>query len=135
VKTYFVVVTLIGLFFDIVGAFFLSAEAIGLERIRLWRKLLFDDPSYVTSTTKTVEMERRASQVNLRRLPLILVFISISVGGYVGGWLSQTIDAGHLTWLPKYSGLAIGILAGAVIGFYSIPFITLILKAGSGFSG
>ena len=129
-KNYLVTATLIGLCLDIVGAFFLSAQAIGLERIQSWKKQYFDNPSYVAGTHKMEEMERRSKETNLRALPFVLVLIATSLGGFIGTWISLGIDSLQLTWLPKHMGL-IGVLLGGAIGAYTIDFIALIFRAAS----
>jgi hypothetical protein len=131
VKPYLAVATIIGLCFDIVGAFFLSAQAIGLDRIQSWKRRFFDNPSYVVGTHSIEEMQSRSKEVNLRALPPMLIFIATSLGAAIGGGLALAIDSLKLPWLPKYLGLAMGVLVGGAIGAYAISFFALIFRAAS----
>lgn len=130
-KTYFVIANLIGLCVEIVGAFFLSAEAIGLRRIQSWRKRYFENASYVASTYSIEERSKRAAEVSLGALPLVLSLIGSSLGAFLGTWIALTIDALQFSWLPKRLGIAVGVLVGAVGGVYTLVTIAFLFRASS----
>jgi hypothetical protein len=110
-----IVSSLIGLCFDIVGAFLLAAEAIGTERIRSWKEHSLDHPGFVLAPHKTAEVQQRAEKLKLRWLPAAAMGISSGIGAGFGSYIALAIkELGAPQWLP-FVGIVLGGLAGAFL--------------------
>lgn len=121
--------SLAGLCFNLIGAFLLAAEAIGLETIHSWQDRVIDRPTNILSTTKTAEMAQRAKTSNLRWLPGAAIGLASGVGSAAGTFAALSLK--HLilpTWFPL-----IGILAGGIAGAFFIDLVVFMLRSASAF--
>jgi len=130
-KYYLVSATLVGLCFDIAGAFFLSAQAIGLDRIRNWRTEYLDISARIAGARKTVEAERLAQHSKVSFLPSALGVIAGFIGSYVGASLALYIKSLNLKLLPSYADLILGMLIGGAIGFYAFDVFSFAFRKAS----
>jgi hypothetical protein len=121
--------SLIGLCFDLAGAFLLAAEAIGLETIRSWKESVLDRPTYILGTPKTPEIAQRAEEHRLRWLPGAAIGLASGIGSAMGTFVALSIkQLGLPSWLP-FLGLVLGGIAGAFV----IDGIVFLLRSASSF--
>jgi len=115
---------LVGLILELAGAFLLAVEAIGIDRIRDWRRLGAERASWVLEPKKTGMMARRSLEARLRWLPTILVGTASGLGAYAGGGLALFVKqhAGP-AWLSILAGLA-----GITVGAFFIDAVVLVLR-------
>lgn len=124
-----VVAMLVGLLLEIIGAFLLAVEAIGLERIRTWRKEYFEAWFHIAKSRQLVDTQRLATELNAKKVPAILVVIVCSFSGGIGTWLIMLFDSLQLTGWLRYAGLFVGFFGGVIIGYYGFPSLALFFKA------
>jgi hypothetical protein len=128
VKTIAVAATLSGLCFDLLGAFLLAAEAIGLDTIRAWRERLLDQPAFILSSSKTVDIARRAQKARLPWVPQLAIGFGSGVGAGVGGFVALALkQTGWSTLAP------LGLIVGGVVGAFSLDAVVSLLRASSSF--
>lgn len=120
---------LIGLCFDLVGAFLLAAEAIGLETIRSWQEKAIDRPIYILGISKAIEMDRRADEMKLSWLPSAAIGLASGIGGAAGLFMALSFkQLGLPSWVPY-----LGILVGGIAGAFFIDLIVFLLRSASRF--
>ena len=117
------ILSLMGLCFDLVGAFFLSAEAIGLATILSWQQRFLERPLHVFRIEGPVETDKIARKLGLRWLPSIVIGLSIFVGVYIGAAIAMFVSNYYGT--PKWVGLIVSFSGGAIAAFITkaIPFL------------
>ena len=122
---YLALCTSTGLLVELLGGFFLAAEAIGLDRIRSWRNA-GRVPLHILGTHRTVEMIDRANNLGVRHMPAILVGIGSGLGSGIGCALALAIKT-HLPGASKWALLS-GLLMGGLVGAFALDGVALILN-------
>jgi hypothetical protein len=107
---------LLGLGIELGGAFLLSAEAIGISRIREWRERYLRTPAHVLEPSKSIEMDARARAAGMRWLPGVMVGLSSGLGSAVGAACAIAFrEQGAGRW-----ALPIGLVLGGTCGAFAI---------------
>jgi hypothetical protein len=119
--------TLVGLTFELAGAFLLAAEAIGLDRIRAWKEQWLDRPTYILSPRQTLEIARRAKERWLRWLPSLAIGVACGTGAGIGTWLAQSAEVlGGSRWFAVPC-----ILGGGLVGMVVPDAAVFVLRSAS----
>ncbi len=108
-------VTLVGLLLDLVGAFLLAVEAIGLERIRSWQDRWVNGPVAVLSGDK--EMDERAAIRAWAWLPGLFGTVASGAGAGAGTAVALALDT---LGRSKWNGV-VGAVLGGLVGFGAFP--------------
>jgi hypothetical protein len=124
--------TIIGLGFEMLGAFFLAVEAMGLDTIELWNTNVFAVVTYRYQSLQGVETQRRAAHGDFRWLPYVVFVIATGCGALLGAWLVHTIKAINPPWKPQWTSVG-GIIIGAIVGPFTLWGIMNMFKAGAHF--
>jgi len=105
-----------GLSLSLVGAFLVSIEAIGLDRIRMWRERFLEDPAYVLEARDIRETEKRAIERRMRYFPVLLHGLAAGCCAALGSWLALYV-LGRFWWLGILIGGAVGYVSADVVRF------------------
>lgn len=105
----YVVLQLVGMLIEIVGAFILAADAIGLNRLRKWVKSL-------THITAQLSQKEASNDSILKPSAARLVYTGIiAAGSGFGSWLS-THPPTWASYIPNWLFRAFSIVAGGLCG-------------------